>query len=226
MRKAALFGVVVLCVVIVCNARPLDIHVKLPDRVRDLVVNISEDIHVLAPHDSIDFQHDAQPHITLYLTDFLDSNINALIETVRKLLPSLCSCLITMSQPVVSGSYLLWNTEKSSCFQALSDKIVLATYQLRNLNQSLPDWVNSMPDPPRSEMIWLFNKYGSPTVFDQFAPHITVAWDDVDNLTSVLQKVPFPSALKFEPPVIGIGTVGPYGTVLQDKDLFNSTFSC
>jgi len=58
--------------------------------------------------------------------------------------------------------------------------------------------------------------YGSPNVFSQFQPHVTIAW--ASNATEVIEAfnkinvVP----INFVPPSIGIGNVGPYGTVLDN----------
>lgn len=51
-----------------------------------------------------------------------------------------------------------------------------------------------------------------------------MAWDAVDDLNAVLQKIQFPR-LTFTPDMLGIGTVGPHGTVLQNQDLANFTLS-
>jgi len=53
--------------------------------------------------------------------------------------------------------------------QALSDTIMDKAYKLRNPNPTMPAWVKSYPDKEIS-----FKKYGSPNVFNNFDPHITV----------------------------------------------------
>ena len=44
--------------------------------------------------------------------------------------------------------------------------------------QPAPGWVNSLPEPERTEKLNDIKKYGSPNVFGQFAPHVTLAWDE------------------------------------------------
>lgn len=58
----------------------------------------------------------------------------------------------------------------SSCLQNLSNAAVLAAYLLRNTSAPIPDWVLALPDPPRSGMEKMFEKFGSPTVFQYFRP--------------------------------------------------------
>lgn len=59
--------------------------------------------------------------------------------------------------------------------------------------------------------------FGSPNVFSQFQPHVTVGFDDVkgENMTECVQKVTFPTTMI---PVqsIAMSLTGPDGTVLRN----------
>ena len=62
-------------------------------------------------------------------------------------------------------------------------------------------------------------RYGSPNVFDQFQPHVTIGW--ASSVTAVARAV---AALDFEPvsfraDVAALGTTGLHGTVLRGRDL-------
>ena len=70
-------------------------------------------------------------------------------------------------------------------------------------------------------------KYGSPNVFSQFQPHVSIGWssnvsavtDAVDALNKVWKST------SYVPNVLAMGSVGPHGTVLRGKDYkdFNVT---
>ena len=97
----------------------------------------------------------------------------------------------------------------------MSNAIVLATYQFAVSNQTVPDWVKNLPQKEREEKEAYIKKYGSPNVFSQFDPHITLAWDKVDkNLTQMISSLPF-SSFSYNVSSIGLGAVGPHGTVLR-----------
>eukprot|EP01133_Synstelium_polycarpum_P007285 gene7285-8467_t len=110
----------------------------------------------------------------------------------------------------------MWNIQLNECLQYMSDLVVNTTYQYIIPNQPIPDWVNELPEPLRDEKIAMIQKYGSPNCFSQFVPHITLAWDSVDNLTAVFEQVNIPPAT-FISPSMGAGNVGPYGTVLDNE---------
>lgn len=202
----------------VVEATSLNIHIKLEGELHEYVENnLSKAIPRLCPHTDIDFVT-KEPHVTLYLTNFLRRNVKELISTLDELIPKLSNqCSFRMSLRIISGQYFMWNVEIAQCLQALSDAIVNATYMLHDPDTPIPDWVYQLPEPARSEMIALCQKYGSPGVLNHYNPHVTLAWDDVDDMTPLL-------GLDY-PPIetralrIGLGLVGPHGTVIRGKDL-------
>ena len=51
------------------------------------------------------------------------------------------------------------------------------SHQLRSLTHSHhSDWVEDLPEPTKSEKEALIKSFGSPNVFTQFAPHVTVGY--------------------------------------------------
>lgn len=203
----------------VVDAIQLDIHIKLDDATNDLVMKLGREITRLAPHNQVDFDTLAEPHVTLYLADFPFAHILDLIETVKQAAPLFHRCPVTLNNTVVSGTYMLWNADVTPCLQNLSDTAVMAAYKLRNVSAPVPEWVLKLPDPPRSEMIRLFQQYGSPGVFAFFQPHVTLAYDTVDDLHSVLAAIKIPQGIKFEAKEGAMGPVGVGGTVLRGHQL-------
>ena len=128
-------------------------------------------------------------------------------------------CSITLSNPYAAGTFAMMNVTNSACLQRYSDAIVNATHKFSQPNQTTPAWVNSLPEPERSEKLRLIQEYGSPNVFGQFAPHVTLAWsaDGTAVYAAVAALRIRPSA--FDGQVFALGSVGDHGTVLQGKDL-------
>lgn len=87
----------------VVDAIQLDIHIKLDDATNDLVMKLGREITRLAPHNQVDFDTLAEPHVTLYLADFPFAHILDLIETVKQAAPLFHRCPVTLNNTVVSG---------------------------------------------------------------------------------------------------------------------------
>ena len=115
--------------------------------------------------------------------------------------------------------FALWNVELSGCLQTLSDTVVQATYHLATPNQPIPAWINSLPPAEKAAKIAMIRKYGSPNVFSQFQPHVTVAYDTTDNLTSIYNSVK--RNVAYAGIEVEISHVGPFGTVVHDSSLAN-----
>lgn len=84
-------------------------------------------------------------------------------------------------------------------------------------DQPIPDWVEGLPEPLKSEKIAMIKKYGSPNVFSQFQPHVTLAWDSIDRMQPAFQHLNLPPRI-VSMRAVAIGTVGPYGTVTRGKN--------
>lgn len=108
----------------------------------------------------------------------------------------------------------MWDVVVSPCLQQWSDLLVKRISQYIVPNQPIPDWVLGLPEPLRSEKISMIKKYGSPNVFDQFQPHVTLAWDDKEPMEPAFQKLNLQPRTVYTRSV-AIGAVGPHGTVLR-----------
>jgi len=207
------------------NSVPVNIHVKLDSYSESMSEYFDRHLHLYCQHDDVWLRGINQPHITLYLTDFLPVYLDQLTSIVRSLSTVSHRCPLPLNTAFVSGAYGMWSVDSSPCLQSMSDAIVNATHGLITPNQPIPDWVAQLPDSPqKAHKIDLVQKFGSPNVFDQFSPHVTLAYDsyDSDNLSGVLSRLNVRPLLG-ESVELALGKVGLYGTVLRGKD-FDSFF--
>ncbi|EFA80786.1 hypothetical protein PPL_06372 [Heterostelium album PN500] len=193
----------------------LDIHLQLDANTYQLVMGYNKEIREMAPNDQIDLGVTSLPHITLYLTQFLETEIGSIVNDINAIFEQIqqkaLNCKINCIETVVIGQYGMWNVEVNPCLQYISDLIVNTTCKYIVPNQPIPSWVYELPEPVRTEKIDMITKYGSPNVFSQFQPHITLAWDDIDNLNQTFATLNIPPTA-FISPSMGIGDVGDYGT--------------
>lgn len=197
----------------------LNLHLKLDPQSESVAIGIDDSLHPSLPHDIIDFHVTHQPHITLYLTDF-GNNTDAVLATLEELAPELKRVRVPLGGYDVNGTYAFWKVQNTPELQKISDLVVNATRQFIAPNQPIPGWVLSLPEPLRSIKIHYIQQYGSPNVFDQFVPHITILYDDADPHTNVVTAV---NGLQPEERfaklcILGVGSVGQAGTVLRGKD--------
>lgn len=131
------------------------------------------------------------PHVTMYQTEFdLDRNINGTTvideEKLKRFLDTLYNislvalpqCEVTISpSPNVNGSFAMWPVVRTECLQILSDEIVDAMSQYIKRPPTIPDWIWNLPEPQRSQKLDMIQRYGSPNVYEEFEPHVTVGYD-------------------------------------------------
>lgn len=95
-------------------------------------------------------------------------------------------------------------------------------YHLAAPNQTVPDWVQHLPEPERSEKIAFIRQYGSPNVFSQFQPHVTLACDQNATALSAAFAQKEPQVLgSWLPKAVVLGPTGPCGTVLFFDNFHN-----
>ena len=217
MNKLAIFALAA-CMVAPAFAVSLNIHFKVEEAMRLVIEGSLIDIILQkCPHSEINFTY-SQPHVTLYLTEFQDDKLDAIQAKLDEIAPTLPrACQFEYNSTELSGSYFMWNLAKTECLQELSDKVVTALAEYRVVNQAVPEWVYQQPEPKRSLMIKYVQQYGSPNVFEMFAPHVTLAWDEVDDM-SVLTKYTLPTA-PGKACVLALGRGGPHGMIRRGKDV-------
>ena len=198
-----------------------DIHMKVSPQVADYVERgLAPEIERLLPHNEINFTKTI-PHITLYMTSFMTNEREALAaafkRTAARLFSMFPACNVTMARAAPSGQYYLWHSKTPLCLQAMSDALVRDLSPFRDVNQSVPKWLDTVPEPQRSQMIEMHKQFGSPGVFQFFDPHVTVAWDAVEP-TTPLDALSFPP-LNMTITQLAIGTTTKHGAVLRNRDL-------
>lgn len=219
----------------------VNIHIKLSPALEQAAMLMNIYIHQRDPTEKIDLAVAEQPHITLYLTLFPNENLQLLAARMSTLIDSLATpsspfpangCNLTVSAAAAAGTivnstaYVLWNMPNPACLQYLSDAVVNATVDLIVPNQPVPSWVWSLPADIAAVKARYVRLYGSPNVFDQFEPHVSLAGDDsapallgsIIRQAGFRQMIPFVD-LQMTVETVALGLTGPYGTVLRGQDL-------
>jgi len=213
----------------------VDIHLPVLSNAYTQVLQANQLLNQQLNNTEINFQTSI-PHVTLYLTSFTcpenddnqdDDCITQLKNAVSGITYGLASefCSLTLSDPFAAGTYLMLNVSLSSCLQRYSDTLVNTTYQLSQPNQTAPSWVHTLPEPERDEKLHDIALYGSPNVFNQFQPHVTIAWSsDTNAIKKAAAALTF-NPITYQSNVLGLGSVGNHGTVLRNDDygLYNLT---
>ncbi|MFZ2957000.1 MAG: 2'-5' RNA ligase family protein [Candidatus Ozemobacteraceae bacterium] len=111
-----------------------------------------------------------QVHCTLYMTRFPAERLASVTAIIKEVAGEV-KPFKAFSEGVfrTTNDWLFVNLRKTRDLQLLSDHIVTLLSPLRSNDPHIPAWAKSMPE--KVEKIKL---YGSPNVFDQFAPHLTL----------------------------------------------------
>ncbi|KAJ3445969.1 hypothetical protein M0812_08504 [Anaeramoeba flamelloides] len=199
----------------------LDIHVKVSLLVETEAIQLNSNITHYDPNNDIDLKNVALPHCTLYLTSFYVNDLDNIKQGVSEAIKAIKPCLdLRMGKVSATGTYGMWEMEKPDCLQQMSDLIVTNTKQFIQPNQPIPAWVKNLPEPIRDLKIKMIQEYGSPNVFSQFAPHVTIGYDNstTTNFDKIVNSLR-PKPISYETKEIGIGISSKHGTVLRGKDL-------
>ncbi len=124
-----------------------------------------------------------QIHCTLYMTHFVPEKVERLKQEVASLAAGLKSFEVqTTGLMLTKDNWLFLNLEKNKNLNDLMEKVVKGLYNLRSDNIPVPEWLKSYPEKMSS-----FKVYGSPNVFEDFEPHLTlVAKGDFDRLAKFI----------------------------------------
>lgn len=111
-----------------------------------------------------------KPHITLYLTEYPQSALDELKSAVEAIATGWQPFSVEITElSQTRDDWLMLTVAPDDELQKLSNDIVNTVSNFRNPTPALPSWVNSYP-----EKLATFEKYGSPNVFDNFTPHVTL----------------------------------------------------
>lgn len=109
-------------------------------------------------------------HVTLYLTQYPASAVPALKAAVAKATKA-CKqfSLATTGLERTASNWLFLKVDRTAALQRLADEITLAAEPLRLHDLFPPSWMKEYP-----AKLPAFERYGSPNVFMQFDPHLTL----------------------------------------------------
>ena len=172
------------CIIISALAKiNLNINLRLPSEMEEGIINYVNDMTSKANiQNGVNFTQCA-PHITLYLTDFDENKIDDIIKSIAVSLEHVRGCEINLGEPYLSGQYYMWSVNKSECLQKLSDTLVQATSKYRSSDYQCPSWIDNLDDEAQKERKKKYCElYGSPNVYEEFDPHITLVTSDKQDL--------------------------------------------
>ncbi|MCD9467515.1 2'-5' RNA ligase family protein [Photobacterium iliopiscarium] len=123
------------------------------------------------------------PHITLYLTEYPTKNLNLLKQQAQQLANQWHSFDLTLDHiQRTKGNWLMLDVNNTPELQRLADTAAIMVAPLRTMDPKIPTWVSHYP-----EKLAAFQRYGSPNVFTNFEPHITLlAQSDPHKLTQFM----------------------------------------
>lgn len=150
-------------------------------------------------------------HVTLYLTQFDESAVPSILEKVEALTATQTSIPLTANGfTVTAGNWVFVDAEVSHELQRLADTVTLALEPMRDNKAPLPGWVNAYPVKKAA-----FERYGSPNVFQNFEPHMTLlAAEQSEALKAVAEKMKLkPPFAKGSVTAIGVGLADDKGQV-------------
>jgi 2'-5' RNA ligase len=109
-------------------------------------------------------------HATLYLTQYPASAAPRLQAAIARLAKGRAPFPLAVSGTERTASnWLFLHVERSPALQRLADEVTLAAEPLRDHDLSPPGWMKDYP-----AKLPAFERYGSPNVFMQFEPHLTL----------------------------------------------------
>lgn len=185
----------------IANATFYDVFIDFGGKVQDKVQNIAHMLDTVGV-DSL-YKQDYVVHLTLYLTDYNNDKLPQIKAVVDKLAAQTKPFKVKFNGiHATGGNWLMLDAEKSTTLQALADEATNALLPLRDTNAPIPNWAKNLPAKVKS-----FQQYGSPNVFQNFDPHITLTTPaNKIALSQFFRAYPF---APFSGTVKGIGITAP-----------------
>ena len=162
-----------------------------------------------------------QVHCTLYMTLYPKDAIKEIDEKVAKIAKNIAPFGVTTNGlEITTGDWLFINLDKSVRFQNLADLAAKMLSPLRIKSDYIPEWAKNMPNK-----VAYITKYGSPNVFDEFNPHLTItAKEDSMKLKHFIQvheKSSYAKPINGEIIAIGYGIADKNGQVTKPIKVYN-----
>ncbi|WP_343612235.1 2'-5' RNA ligase family protein [Novosphingobium sp.] len=197
----------------------IDIY-AIPSRpVVEAVAQASKD---LAKHGLTTFYAQGHAvHATLYLTQYPASAEPELKAAIARLAKGRATFPLALDGTERTASnWLFLKVKHSADLQRLADQVTLAAEPLRDHHVTAPGWMRDYP-----AKLPAFERYGSPNVFMQFEPHLTLLANEKSPALSAFMA----EAEKNQPQAsgqvegIGIGVVDANGQIVKTLAEFHFT---
>ena len=159
-------------------------------------------------------------HLTAYLTEYKPEELPKLKKVVNE--------MASKTKPFeleffgihkTAGNWLMLDNKNTRELQDLVDEITVKLNRYRALDAEVPGWAKSIPEKVKS-----FKAYGSPNVFMNFDPHITLLTPkDPEKIAQFMENY---KLKPFTTKVIGIGIaeVDSLGQAQGKKVLYEVNF--
>ena len=211
-------------------AAPINVYVRLDDPV--LAKSVSEFNNELKRRGIFErygfepFLNRHPLHATLYLATYSKARAEEVVEVARRLAcHSLPVRLEITGLSLTNTNFVMLNIDNEAMpqnppLQQLSDMATLKLAGLRDYNAHIPDWVKSIPAKRKA-----FERYGSPNVFFEFNPHISLMAPVLKEgershafrgeVQTVIDAWGFPY-LTLKPTVLGVGYADEQGQITKE----------
>ncbi|NLM18087.1 MAG: DUF1045 domain-containing protein [Candidatus Riflebacteria bacterium] len=161
-----------------------------------------------------------QLHCTLYMTRYPEDAAEKVERFVKLLAQNKTSFPIeTSGLEITSGDWFFLNIKTNQELQRLCDATVKLLAHMRLPSDYVPTWAQNMP-----EKVECITKYGSPNVYSQFNPHLTLlASTDGETLKRFYSAVShkyYNQPLAGEVVGIGYGIADKDGQMLKPEKIF------
>lgn len=140
-------------------------------------------------------------HATLYLTRYPASAIPRLKKAVAALAKRRASIPLAVDGiDRTANNWLFLHLARTPALQRLADEATLAGEPLRDRSLAPPAWMSAYP-----AKLPAFERYGSPNVFMQFDPHLTLLANEANPALGTFASAPDMHRFDAAGSVVGIG---------------------
>ncbi len=195
--KKLLSTIALLSTIPAVNAAQYDVFIDFGSKVQNNVATISHALQGVGINSL--YNEGYVVHMTLYLTEYQKDALPKIKKVVDNIATQFSPFKVQFTGlHATPGYWLMMDAQKSPELQKLSDSVVKQLVDIRDKNAEIPAWAKNIPAKAAS-----FKKYGSPNVFANFDPHITLTTpaNKID-LSQFFRNYPFTS---FKGEIKGIG---------------------
>lgn len=165
-------------------------------------------------------------HVTLFLTHYDAKQLPLIIQKIKASIQQPKAIELLTADFIASETgYTMLTISKTDALQKLSDQIVKALHDLRDKKAPIPAWAAK-----NKKYNVLFQRYGSPSVFNLYRPHFSLF--DPDKLTQTQKHQLFQKLsqciIQFKKQhnthvltygrAIGIGIADAHGQIIKELD--------